>query len=537
MRPRIPSLVVTGALGLAALAIAAPPASAAAGCTTTTPAIGETVTCNVAGTETITVPSGANAVDIVAIGGGGRGGDAFRGVGGAGGAGAKVEASLRLTSTASLSVTVGDHAVAVTSTPAGYSAVQSAAGPLVIAGGGGSGGFANGSGAVGGRGGSGAAAGTAAGGDGENQGASTTNGGRGGANGVGGETGSGGIAIGNGASWASGGAGGASLGGTAGMGGSGYGGGGGGGLYDSATDADPGGGAGGSYADVSALRGTAVFMASPGPEGAGGAGGIGTPSVGAFGSPGSAGLVTLTFRITPGAPTDVSATAGVRSASVTWNAGSDGGLPITEYVVTSSPGGQTCRTATTSCTVGRLTAGVGYSFTVEAINEHGAGPASAASNTVTPTTGESGGGSSGGSATPVTPIPVAAPIETAPVAAAPAVTEPVAQPVVQPVVVPQQRALIAGYRPPARIRPVGTTVLVPRPLTTTDGTPVRASARLQAVKRSQRSGARIIRDGGRIWVSSDGRAPFTVRLVLTAPATATSLALREVHTWRVPAAS
>jgi acid phosphatase len=90
----------------------------------------------------------------------------------------------------------------------------------------------------------------------------------------------------------------------------------------------------------------------------------------------------------PGAPTNVVATAGRRSAGVTWTApSSDGGCTISSYTVTSSPGGQTATVAgtSTSATVTGLSAGTPYTFTVAATNCQGTGPASAPSNAVTPT--------------------------------------------------------------------------------------------------------------------------------------------------------
>jgi hypothetical protein len=86
----------------------------------------------------------------------------------------------------------------------------------------------------------------------------------------------------------------------------------------------------------------------------------------------------------PGAPTGVQATAGNASATVTWTApASAGSSSITSYVVTSS-GGQTCTSASTSCTVTGLTNGTSYTFTVQAVTAAGAGPSSSASNAVVP---------------------------------------------------------------------------------------------------------------------------------------------------------
>ncbi|MHB1960972.1 MAG: beta strand repeat-containing protein [Acidimicrobiales bacterium] len=89
----------------------------------------------------------------------------------------------------------------------------------------------------------------------------------------------------------------------------------------------------------------------------------------------------------PGAPTIGTATAGVGQATVTWTAPSnDGGSPITGYTVTSSPGAITATASgsATSATVSGLTNGTSYTFTVTATNAVGTGPASAASNAVTP---------------------------------------------------------------------------------------------------------------------------------------------------------
>jgi uncharacterized repeat protein (TIGR02543 family) len=89
--------------------------------------------------------------------------------------------------------------------------------------------------------------------------------------------------------------------------------------------------------------------------------------------------------VVPGSPTSVIAVAGNANADVSWTAPStDGGSPITSYVVTSS-GGQTC-TATSSliCTVTGLTNGTAYTFTVQAVNSVGSSQASSASSAVTP---------------------------------------------------------------------------------------------------------------------------------------------------------
>ena len=88
----------------------------------------------------------------------------------------------------------------------------------------------------------------------------------------------------------------------------------------------------------------------------------------------------------PGAPTIGTATAGNTQASVAFTAPAvTGGPAITSYTATSSPGGFTASGSASPLTVTGLTNGTAYTFTVTATNSIGTGPASAASNSVTPT--------------------------------------------------------------------------------------------------------------------------------------------------------
>ena len=88
----------------------------------------------------------------------------------------------------------------------------------------------------------------------------------------------------------------------------------------------------------------------------------------------------------PAAPTiGTATTAGSGSVSVAFTAPANiGSSAITSYTATSSPGAFTGTGASSPVTVSGLTNGTAYTFTVKATNGAGTGPASAASNSVTP---------------------------------------------------------------------------------------------------------------------------------------------------------
>jgi hypothetical protein len=93
----------------------------------------------------------------------------------------------------------------------------------------------------------------------------------------------------------------------------------------------------------------------------------------------------------PGSPTNVTATAGNTSATVSWTAPADGGSALTKYTVTPYIGSTPQPTTTvsgappaTSTIVTGLTNATAYTFTVSASNAIGTGAASAASNAATP---------------------------------------------------------------------------------------------------------------------------------------------------------
>ncbi|MET0416684.1 MAG: fibronectin type III domain-containing protein, partial [Actinoplanes sp.] len=86
----------------------------------------------------------------------------------------------------------------------------------------------------------------------------------------------------------------------------------------------------------------------------------------------------------PGVPTAVTATRGAGLASVSFTAGSTGGMPIQDFTVTSSPGSLTNTCTGSPCAVSGLINGLAYTFTVTARNNFGSSNPSAPSNPVTP---------------------------------------------------------------------------------------------------------------------------------------------------------
>lgn len=140
--------VAIGSLILLVPAVAPAAYATPLGCSTQTPALGETVTCTIqpAG-DTITVPSGAQTLTATVLGAGGGGGGATSGgTGGPGANGARVTATFDMTGVSTIQVYLGAGGLAGSgSTPTSggagdQSRIVAGLVDLIIAGGGGGGG-------------------------------------------------------------------------------------------------------------------------------------------------------------------------------------------------------------------------------------------------------------------------------------------------------------------------------------------------------------------------------------------------------------
>ncbi len=94
--------------------------------------------------------------------------------------------------------------------------------------------------------------------------------------------------------------------------------------------------------------------------------------------------ITLTAVGVPSAPTVGAASAGNAQASIAFTPGADGGSPITGYTAVATGGATFDCLLSNPCVFTGLANGTTYTFTIAARNAIGTGPASAASNAVTP---------------------------------------------------------------------------------------------------------------------------------------------------------
>jgi len=91
-------------------------------------------------------------------------------------------------------------------------------------------------------------------------------------------------------------------------------------------------------------------------------------------------------RTVPDAPATPHVTRGNTEVSVTWTPRGNGGVPITGYRATASPGGQMCESITQTCTISELPNGIPQTIQVVALNSVGTSEPSAPSAAVTPAT-------------------------------------------------------------------------------------------------------------------------------------------------------
>ena len=89
--------------------------------------------------------------------------------------------------------------------------------------------------------------------------------------------------------------------------------------------------------------------------------------------------------VAPAKATAVGGVPGDKQVTVSWTAPADtGGAPIASFTVTPTPAGPACATTATSCTIGGLTNGTPYTFTVTTTNTASLSSVSNPSTAVTP---------------------------------------------------------------------------------------------------------------------------------------------------------
>lgn len=197
---------------------------------------------------------------------------------------------------------------------------------------------------------------------------------------------------------------------------------------------------------------------------------------GAYSAP-TQGITPMTV---PGPVTQLTASrTGTRKATLNWNApASNGGDPITGYIVTSNPDGLRCTTSATGCVITDLTPGTSYRFSVVATNSAGQG-ATATSNQVK--------------------LP--------------------------------KRAQSAKLRTAKRVKYKGKTVLVKEPVVTNAGQTADVTV---TVNPAGKRYARVQKKAsGRVVIRTKGKRTLRVTVTASAPATSEFKSYAQKRTWRV----